>query len=263
MYAYVLGVKKNFRGETLIKDLTAQGFKTIVIEGPDLSDEKDRVEVSSYINQKYAKFTIRRLVKPQEIACTIGHMRMFKKHLESSDDWALFLEDDAILKSGLRDFVSQLKSTKHPTQIFVHDGPGTNLSKIKILRDELNNNQKMLRIFDPNYGAYGYLLNRKGIEAILNSQSIKYINTPDWPYAWPIFMRFYKTREIYISHPPEGPSIIGQRVNSKNSMWYQIPNPVRFIYGIALGLRLTTLFYREIYSKTIRILKQTHRKMCR
>lgn len=257
---YVLGVRSNFRGESLVNALNSFGINSNIIWGPSI--DTDYSNISSFVNQDFCRFTIRRQIKLTEVACTLGHLRMYQEFQNSQDEWGFFLEDDAILVKDISKILESLQYSSFPVQIFAHDGPGTDLR----IRDFRNRKfaiaNDLDRYLDPSYGAYGYFLNRAAINQILDGRTKDLINTPDWPYMWPTAIRFYKTADIYVSHPNDATiSIIGERLNSRNSLWYQIPNFARLIQGKLLGLPLRHLIHKEIFLKFHRVILQIQKRI--
>jgi GR25 family glycosyltransferase involved in LPS biosynthesis len=257
---YVLGVRNNFRGEHLVNALNSFGIKSNIIWGPSVNS--DFSNISSFVNQDFCRFTIRRQIKLTEVACTLGHLRMYQEFQSSQDEWGFFLEDDAILVKDISKILESLQYCSYPVQIFVHDGPGTDLRISDFRNKKFAVTNDLVRYLDPNYGAYGYILNRKAVNRILDGRTKDLINTPDWPYMWPTDIRYYKTHDVYVSHPlDETFSIIGERINSRNSIWYQIPNPIRLLQGIHLGLPIKHLIHKEIFLKFHRVILQIKKRI--
>ena len=253
---YVLGIESNFRGENLINELIRYKISPNVVWGPDVSEDDSTIKANT--NQKFANFAIGRNIKPQEVACCLGHIRMYEKFFENDDEWGLFLEDDAILKLDPTPIFESLPTTNREIQIFIHDGPGTNLRYRKNL---VTTGNIFLRRLDPQYGAYGYILNRAAVSSILNSQIKSLINTPDWPYFWPRDIHFYVSSEVYVSHPKDMRlSIIGERINKKPTLKSRVPKWSRVVEGQKYSSDFKVIFYREVTVKIIRIYLQLKKR---
>ena len=256
---YVLGMRTNFRGDTLVENLKAFGIQYEIVWGPET--QVDSELISSRTNQEYCNFTINRKIKSQEVACCLGHLRMYRKFIESQTEWGFFLEDDALLMQDPSMMIQDLPITSQPLHIFIHDGPGTDLKLWRWSRTDLLK-LSLERKLDPQYGAYGYLLNRAAIRAILESKIDTYINTPDWPYLWPKKIHFYHSKNAFISHPSDtSMSIIGERLNETLRFVSLIPNPKRVMKGKQLGISLDFMFYKEIYLKSLRIVLQVFKRI--
>jgi GR25 family glycosyltransferase involved in LPS biosynthesis len=256
---YILGVRSNFRGGSLLDQLLSLDLKPQIVWGPEVNVDFELI--SKLTNQKYSKFTIKRDIKPQEVACCEGHIRMYRVFLDSKKEWGLFFEDDAIVVSDPTPLLEKLSPITSPVQIFIHDGPGTNL-RVPFKEHEGISESDFWQKLDPQYGAYGYILNRMAVKEILKSKITSYINTPDWPYLWPSEITFYHSKKIYISHPADGSkSIIGERINAEATLANLLPNPIRVVQGIGIGLSLSEVIKREITRKLYRILLQISRKV--
>jgi len=160
-----------------------------------------------------------------------------------------------------RSLLESLPTIQELCHLFIHDGPGTNLN-LRSAKDDLFGELGMIKRLDPQYGAYGYLLNRPAVELILKSRVISYINTPDWPYLWPRKIRFYQSKLVFFSHPKDtSMSIIGQRINAEAKVINQLPNFLRVISGMKLGIGFRELLHKEITLKISRLTLQIFRKM--
>ena len=256
---YILGVRSNFRGSSLLEHLVSLGLKPQIVWGPEVNVDSELI--SELTNQKYSRFTIKRDIKPQEVACCEGHIRMYRAFLSSKKEWGLFLEDDAIVVSDPSPLLEKLSPIMSPVQIFIHDGPGVNL-EVSFKEHEGISKCDFWQKLDPQYGAYGYILNRRAVKKILRSKITFYINTPDWPYLWPSDITFYHSKKVYIGHPADSSmSIIGERINAEAKIANLLPNPMRVAQGLRLGLSLSEVTKREITLKLKRIFLQVSRKV--
>jgi len=255
--SYILGVQGNFRGNSLVEELRVFGISPTIVWGPKVG--VDDALIKENTNQDFANFSINREIKPQEVACCLGHFRMYEKFYESEQDWGLFLEDDALMLANPSDFIENLTKTNEPLHIFIHDGPGTNLA---YRQKSLFSKQELVRYLDPQYGAYGYLLNRSAVIAILNSSAKRLINTPDWPYFWPKNMKFLVSNQVYFSHPNDSSmSIIGERVNREATLRSQFPHLLNLLRGLKFTDDALHLYHKEIYLKAIRISLQLRKRL--
>ena len=254
---YILGLQNHFRGDVLNSELKKFKIDPEIVWGPDVNQELKLIQ--SMTNQSFAKFSINREIKEHEVSCSIGHLRMYEKFRQSPDEWALFLEDDAICIKNPEHFFDSLPKMKQPIQIFLHDGPGTNLklnefSKLKTLG--------LTRRLDPQYGAYGYMLNKPAVQLILNSKVTRLISSADWPFLWPRKIKFYVSNQVYFSHPKDTTnSIIGVRINEKVKIKSHLPDIFRINQGLRLGISFHEIIYKEITVKLLRIVLQIKRKV--
>ena len=256
---YILGVKEHFRGDELVRRLNSFGLSSTIIWGPQASIDVDLI--SRNTNQKFANFAIKRDILPEEVACSLGHLRMYSKFIQSNQMWGLFLEDDAICIENPSMLLNRLPITDTPCHIFLHDGGGTNLN-IRSPRNNLLHEMGMIKRLDPQYGAYGYLLNRRAAELILKSKAVSLLQTADWPYLWPREIEFYQSKIIYFTHPEDlSQSLIGNRTNAEAKLISQLPNFLRIFIGIRLGIGARQVIHREVILKLQRISLQIKRKI--
>jgi hypothetical protein len=255
--AYVLGIKSNFRGVALIEQLELYGIFPNIVWGPQV--EVDRIRIAQHTNQEFANFAIGRDIKPEEIACCLGHIEMYENFHATESEWGLFLEDDAIPLLDPISLIKRLPTSDEPLQIFLHDGPGTNL---RFRQDKELKKLDLTRRLDPQYGAYGYLLNRSAVSKILNSPIREFINTPDWPYFWPRQIKYFVSSEVYFSHPKDlSISIIGERINKEAKLINQIPRWSKITEAQKFSPEIQTLLYKEFSLKLLRIFLQIWKRI--
>jgi len=254
---YVLGIESNFRGAALIEQLVLYGIFPKIVWGPQV--EIDRIRIARYTNQKFANFAIGREIKPEEIACCLGHIEMYENFYATENEWGLFLEDDAIPLLDPSPLIKRLPTSDKPLHIFLHDGPGTNLP---FRQDGILKEFDLSRRLDPQYGAYGYLLNRSAVSKILKSPVRDLINTPDWPYFWPRDIKFYVSSDVYFSHPKDlSTSIIGERINKEAKLSSQIPKWSKIIQGQKISPDFRHILYKEFSLKLLRVSLQIWKRI--
>jgi GR25 family glycosyltransferase involved in LPS biosynthesis len=252
-------VRNHFRGDQLGRRLEEFKFEPKIVWGPDI--DQDLKFIQSKTNQAFAKFSINREIKQTEIACSLGHIRMYEIFLKSFQEWGLFLEDDAICIKNPQSFLNSLPKTKQPVQIFLHDGLGTNLKRYEFSKLKLKN-LGLTRRLDPQYGAYGYMLNKSAVELILNSKITRLISNADWPYLWPRKIRFYIADQVYFTHPKDtNESIIGVRLNANMKLKSHFPDIFRIIKGLRFGINFCEIMHKEFTLKLLRITLQIKRKV--
>lgn len=103
---FIISLKKDIeRRDIITRSLSEQNLSWIMVdavEGNELSQD-----YLSSLNFKYNKPS-----HPNEVACSLSHQSIYKKIIDSSVEWAIILEDDAIIDSPLSDFISQLENGK-------------------------------------------------------------------------------------------------------------------------------------------------------
>ena len=184
---------------------------------------------------------------------------MYENFHAAESEWGLFLEDDAIPLLDPSPLIKRLPTSDEALQIFLHDGPGTDLP---FRQDKELKKLDLIRRLDPQYGAYGYLLNKSAVSKILNSPIRDFINTPDWPYFWPHQIKYFVSSDVYFSHPKDlSFSIIGERINKEAKIIHQIPSLTKIIKAIKYFPEIPTLLYKEISLKFLRISLQIWKRI--
>jgi hypothetical protein len=101
--AYILSLDGKPRNEELIPQLHSIGVTTILISGTTV----DRTQ--TYLRSAHRSKIRSAKMNKFELACAFGHNEMYRRALERHDDFALFFEDDAIIKTDeLRNFLVKL-----------------------------------------------------------------------------------------------------------------------------------------------------------
>ncbi|MEX5954459.1 glycosyltransferase family 25 protein [Providencia vermicola] len=103
---FIVSLKKDIERRKKITDsLSAQKLSWVMIdavEGKDLP--------SDYLNS--LNFQYNKPSCANEVACSLSHQLIYKKIVNSNYEWAIILEDDAIISDKLSDLVKQLNNEK-------------------------------------------------------------------------------------------------------------------------------------------------------
>jgi glycosyl transferase family 25 len=246
MITYILGVEGRFRGDKLVQELMSVGQETKIIWAPPIPEV-----ISQYNNPKlrdFAQFQYGRYLKAEEISCALGHRQIYENFKGLGENWALVLEDDAILKLDPRDLISELPDTDAPCIILLHEGEGNIYYKIRL--------RKRLNIFGtkellvPRGLAVSYLINKAAAKIALQSSKPNLMSVADWPYIWQTKIGFYESAIRYFEHPnsPDA-SVIGLRVPPKSNLRRHLPSIVRLIQGMNYGTGIETAYKQEFELK--------------
>ena len=216
--ALILGVKDCFRGQDALIALSKAEWRVECIYG--VNARTFSVPEEWRDNQR-SKRLVNRNLTDGEIACAYGHLQMLKEAARINADFTLFLEDDVHV-SRLYELQNWLETCEVATPIFWACSEGnTGLS----LKGNLESNRKKYSLSFIPVGAYGYIVNRLGIEALLHGY--KYYGfqgyLADFP---PFFTRYVKFKECPIDfvkteHNP-GKSLIGERVFNEHRTFSEI-----------------------------------------
>lgn len=91
---YILGIKRNFRGESLFQTLKEVGLNVEIVWG---LDSKNLDISTEYIDHEKSMFLYGRELTASEIACTRGHKMIADKARVDNVDFAVILEDDVVI----------------------------------------------------------------------------------------------------------------------------------------------------------------------
>jgi hypothetical protein len=255
---WILGIKHNYRGSELESQLDESLFEFKNLWGVDVVNEnlKDASEYKK-INLDFANVLLRRNMSPGEIACAIGHLRIYQEFKETNFEWALILEDDARIIKKLDFLKSGLPRVKVPMIIGIHDGSGKRV-KVRECKETntLVSNVLITRVLELPFGNYGYLMNKRLVESIHFEDSLKFMSTQDWPYIWPNNFQYFVSNEVFVTTIDTNlNSLIGSRPASLiRSNSYFLPNLIRFIKILRFGVPFKIALYKEFILKFRRII---------
>lgn len=255
---WILGVKRNYRGSELESQLVESSFEFKNLWGIDVVNEnlEDTAEYKK-VNLDFARVLLGRKMSPGEIACAIGHLRIYQEFKDTNLEWALILEDDARIVKKLDFLKSGLPKLQAPLIIGIHDGSGMRV-KIKECRETKNLacNVSVTRLLELPSCNYGYLMNRRLVEQIDFEHSLKFMSTQDWPYIWPNKFQYFVSNEVFVTTIDQSVySLIGSRSKSSiRSNSYFLPNLYRFIKILRFGVPFKIVLYKEFILKFRRII---------
>jgi len=205
---YVLGLKSNFRGDSVLKVLQESGFQVIQALASTLDIEASN-KFYSPISVKFREVMLGRNLSLAEIGCAISHLEIYQDILDRNLDSAIVLEDDAILTQNFRqifDATSSFIGSKREAAIFslfhgkclIHRWRRT-----RTLNDSAGNFIRgggYYPLAIPPYGAVGYVLNREACKKLLQSWN-GVIFTADWPLIAISSVKFFVSKRAYVLHP--------------------------------------------------------------
>jgi len=104
------------RKHKLINNLNVMKIKNYTfIEAVDGSELQNNIS-SEYYNKEKAIETKRELM-PNEIACALSHLKIFRKMVDENIPYAIVMEDDCIPNINLHNFIKHFDSTKVNTEL--------------------------------------------------------------------------------------------------------------------------------------------------
>lgn len=203
------------------------------VEGRKLTHEEQHQFISPMFKQRYGKSA-----SLPAAGCALSHINVYKSILESDIDYALILEDDAILSDDLKlDCVKPLLFTDNPVAILL-------TSDFWYINSPVLNIDKRHTVFKAydGYMTSGYLINKAAARLLLDKiYPVQY--TAD---AWANFISFgiklYGVVPHIVSFPDE-PGEIGQSIiptgfiQEIRSKLIKIYITIKFIPSYLLGKR--------------------------
>jgi glycosyl transferase family 25 len=200
---YVLGLQDSFRGKSLENFLHNRGLNPEIIYGIDGKDftEKDLKKIYS---SRRAKVIMGRNLANSEIACALGHIEIYKKFIESGDEWALILEDDTYPTNGFVLDKVQFNTLRTPAIVCLQGVEYAMKNRkhlpylIRSVRDlsPSTGNFFVYEAVGRIHGTFSYLINQKAAELALKKQR-RIDSTADWPYAWRDLIKFFITEKMH------------------------------------------------------------------
>jgi len=208
---FILGIRSNFRGDSLIKTLRNYGIDVEVHYGIDAS--KNRTYLATRIDQRASILLQRREMGLTEVACALGHMEIWQRFMEQGEQWALVCEDDAVILENPSILFPALTAIKGAAIMQLNRSIPEDKTiylnkKIEVTGATVSTRKiSLIRKLNFSSGAYGYLINRDaaGI-ALETSKERKIINILDWPYLWRHKVDFWEPSVDLVGH--QGESII-------------------------------------------------------
>ena len=257
MKVYILGLEDGFRGTELRNFLVKSQFDTKIVFGIQGNDLPADALTSVYSRRRSARIMKRELTL-EEVACVIGHRRVYQEFAQTGEEWALILEEDSVPAADFLLDEVQLKNLSEP-MIVCLQGIASLLSQFSQFPylvhgvTELSANDKSLSVYSVKgniQGAYAYLMNRQAALIALNSYSM-IDSAADWPYAWRSKIAFHLTDQAQFGVRLEGSLIDQGRAEKLRLAEFQTKNRG----NVTFVNRFTTLFGLIGFSSIISLVR--------
>lgn len=224
------------RNPNLVKTLEAQGFKVELIQGID-AREMGRDGLERFADMDYLA-AIQEGLSDGELACAIGHRRVYEKVMAQDIALTLVLEDDAQIVGSVTNAFTELgqKNLTKPTVISLFSPTPQRLvfhtSKLKLNAHDLR------KSFTPTRSTLAYIINKEACEIL--ASTAKVIGRADWPLSANL-INFYLFDSRLIDHSDSESYLESDR----GSRRFGLPLPA---------------YFPEIFQSVMRILQQTSPK---
>ncbi len=173
MKIYIVNLEKDVERKASIKaqldDLNLDYEFISAVYGKNLTQEE--------ISRLSPDFEKTRLTLP-ELGCALSHLKVYKKIIENNDSIALILEDDVKINSDIKkylDLIAHYYNSNKPEIILL----GRVNEYIESFKKQLDNTYSLVNVID-SVGAYGYCINQKAAEKLLEFLQPIWIVSDEW-----------------------------------------------------------------------------------
>jgi GR25 family glycosyltransferase involved in LPS biosynthesis len=154
------------------------------------------------------KYVLNRDMNLGEIACAAGHQIIAENFRKTAQEWALVLEDDAILQNDITQVLARLPKVNQPTIVNlagIHNSRITPNLKVDT-RGPKYFSFKTSKVLTTVSLSHGYLMNKSAAH-LIHKYNRKINSTSDFPFNYRSLVDFYISQEIYFD-APGGTSLI-------------------------------------------------------
>ena len=166
-------------------------------------------ELSRLANQRLAEQRFGRRLLPGEIACAEGHLRIYRRLLDSDAEAALIFEDDALLAESFRDVLKGLAGLGSEFMhrrlvLLLNDRQSYQAYPLWVRRRRkvpVASEQGLLEVVRSDnalHGTFGYMITRNAAAVILDAE--REISVP--ADAWDILWKSGVLQSIWVLDPP-------------------------------------------------------------
>ena len=259
MKAYVLGLPGSFRGDALLEQLRSLGFDAEMVAGVD-GRTMSEAEFADVYDDARSRITCGRSMAPSEIACTLGHRRMFERMLADGGDWALLFEDDAKLDPAVVEVLSDLRALPARSIVTLRQDEAGALVCNPFVRGP----RSFRRLVAVPQGASAYFVDRAAAELVVRINAEQPVDgAPDWPVPWATRVHWWVSRQNLSPHR-DSHSMLGsgrdERVREFTPPWGsgglrdRIGWAVRLRRGgYPLGISIRTALTQPLLSRVLRL----------
>lgn len=178
---YIIKMPGSERNPELYSSLKKLGLDYQIqdaVVGKNLSSS----EINLRVNLRSCDARLGYRISNNLIGSGLSHREIYKKAYAAKSDWALVLEEDAILTDFISTELSEIINLcgSEPTIVQLFSRAARLMDKKSIKK--LKNSSRIIFDFKPRIagcGAPGYLINRSALEMALSKD--KLAGAPDWP----------------------------------------------------------------------------------
>lgn len=192
-----------------------------------------------------------------QIACSISHLSVMKEILARDIEFALILEDDAILANDLAAVIDQVAATI-PLGWDIVRLCSPSKRAVKPLA-KLVNDRQLVRYSRVPIGRAGYLVSKAGAQKLLRPRAVSRPGDVEIAHPWLLDLDIYGVEPPPIAQERKAlPSSIGNTRGDIHWLRRAIPEPRRVVFNIRkLGLSgWTKCFLSNAIGRRLRALKR-------
>ena len=223
-----------------------------------LSTRFDAVELARLHRGKdIYSLTVGRDMSLGEIGCAYGHQLAYESLLQTTNNWALILEDDADMQAPILSLFRTIQQKDDPSVISLIDRRGGIENPFRKCPGQL------VQLLLPPQATSAYFINRNAAAIFLENYSRNGVLSPsDWPYPQSREISFYSVRKPIFKHEWSGlNSLISQErdlvirtgfYNPEILSKFTIVRSLRRILKLRrLGISINETYYAEFTLKLL------------
>lgn len=220
---YVISLAKNNpRRVGLKKVLTQLGGPHEIVDAVDGRDGLSTT-VERELDRAEANRRARRQVTDAELACSLSHRIAWERFLRSDGEWALVLEDDAILDARIGRFLAA-GSYRAAPMLLLHHRNARVLGRGSIIA---GTESRLEALACSPWRSTAYTINRPVALRLIEEQS-PVRSLADWPIDIASVGAQALVPEI-VGHPPQGAASSVLEIDRRKSIARQLPNLSRML----------------------------------
>lgn len=250
---FVVSLKKDTDRRAIISSKLKELNIPFVFEDAVYGKELSESELAPIkLNEYYSR--CKRRATPGEIGCTLSHLSIYKKMIESAVPWAIIFEDDVILDKYFSSFYTSLSSTKLSSldsKAVLFLGGQDGLSSKKMINTSFWNflrvgRFKVRKTISSDYYLFRtccYVIGIDSAKELVSLFQSDFFVADEWVY----FKKSGAISDLYyidlISHPTDlnMSNIESERLNENS----QVSNELTFLDYIKIYVKI---FIRKLFS---------------
>lgn len=158
---------RSANARSIIDDLAKGGVRAEVFDAVDGRAGEPPLEDGESINTRRAYLFRKKLLTPTQVGCYLSHLRAVKKAYSDGYDRLCIMEDDIAIDDGFFDVLPEILSLDESYELVRL--MGLRIRKRKILSGLVGGRFDLVRPVRGVAGTQGYVINRSGMEKLMNT----------------------------------------------------------------------------------------------